>query len=311
MRVGVVGLGRMGRPMAERLLDTGMPVTVWARRPEAAAPLVARGARSAASLPALAAGVDVLLTCLPRPRDVQAVAAAFLKHARPGTLWIEASTIDPATSRRLGMQARRRRVDYVDAPVSGGPEGAARGTLTIMAGGPPERVDRARPVLGRLGTHLHHMGPTGSGHLAKLCNQVLTGVAYAAIAEALTLARRGGLDPAALLAVLSTASGRSRSLEQAGPAMVARAFSPAAFTADLAGKDLECALAAGHAVGAPLSLAARALGRYRALRRAGLGALDQAAVLLAVERGAAQPGGERTAGAPDGMPGRRLGRAAS
>lgn len=283
MRIGMVGLGRMGRPMAERILGAGFPLTVWARRPERAAPLRALGAAGADSLDALAAGAECLLTCLPRPGDVEAVVAELLGPARPGTLLIDTSTIDVATSRRIGAACRAREVDYVDAPVSGGPEGAARGGLTVMAGGEGRAVSRARPVLETLGTHVHHMGPNGSGHLAKLCDQVITGVAYAAVAEALVLGVKGGLDPVQLLQALSTASGRSRTLEQAGPVILARAFD-AAFTADLAAKDLECALATARRFTARLLLASTAHQCYEEMRGLGLGDLDQAAVVVPAER---------------------------
>jgi 3-hydroxyisobutyrate dehydrogenase-like beta-hydroxyacid dehydrogenase len=283
MRVGLVGLGRMGRPMAGRLLDAGLPLTVWARRPESTAPLAARGAAVAASLEELAAGSDALLTCLPRPEDVEAVAGALLKAARPGAVLVEMSTIDVDTSRRIAAAAAAREVDYLDAPVSGGPEGAALGTLTIMVGGDRQALARVRGVLDLLGTHVHHLGPAGSGHLAKLCNQVLTGTAYAAIAEAMVLGVKGGLDPAQLFRVLSTASGRSRALEQAVPRMLGRAFD-AAFTADLAAKDLQCALDTARGLGARLRLAGAARQCYEEMRGLGLGDLDQAAVVLPAER---------------------------
>jgi 3-hydroxyisobutyrate dehydrogenase-like beta-hydroxyacid dehydrogenase len=283
MRIGMVGLGHMGRPMAERILGAGFPLTVWARRPESAAPLRALGAAVAVSLEALAGRAECLVTCLPRPGDVEAVVAELLGRARPGTLLIDTSTIDVATSRRIGADCRAREMDYVDAPVSGGPEGAAHGTLTVMAGGDSRALARARPVLNALGAHIHHMGPTGSGHLAKLCNQVLTGVAYAAVAEALVLGVKGGLDPVELVRTLSTASGRSRTLEQAGPVILARAFDPS-FTADLAGKDLECALATARQLTARLLLASTAQQCYEEMRGLGLGGLDQAAVVIPAER---------------------------
>ena len=282
-RVGMIGLGRMGAPMAGRILDAGFPLTVWARRPPSLAALAARGAVVADSPAVLGAGSDCVLTCLPRPADVEAVAAQVLEGARPGSVLLDMSTIDPDTGRRVGRAARARGVDYLDAPVSGGPGGAATGTLTIMVGGEAAVLERCRPVLLALGTRIHHMGSTGSGHLAKLCNQVLTGVAYAAVAEALVLGVKGGLDPARLLEVLSTSSGRSRTLEQAGPAILARAFD-AAFTADLAAKDLECALAAAGGLTARLLLASTAHQCYVEMRGLGLGHLDQAAVVIPAER---------------------------
>jgi len=282
-RVGMIGLGRMGRPMAERLLGAGFRVCVWARRRASAEPLVTHGAGVAVSIEALAAEVECVLTCLPRPVDVTRVLTDVLRAARPGTLVIETSTIDPATSRRLAAVAAARRVAYVDAPVSGGPAGAAAGALTVMAGGEPSAVARARPVLEALGTHVHHLGPPGSGHLAKLCNQIITGSAYAAVAEALVLGVKGGLDAEQLLGALSTASGRSRTLEQAGPAILARGFE-AQFTADLAAKDLDCALEAAEELAVRLPLAAVARHCYEEMRRLGLGELDQAAVIIPAER---------------------------
>ena len=283
MRIGMIGLGRMGRPMAERLLAAGFPVAVWARHEASAAPLVARGARAVASIEALAAEAECVLTCLPRPVDVTRVLTAVLRAARPETLVVETSTIDPETSRRLAAVAAARRVAYVDAPVSGGPSGAAAGTLTVLVGGEPAAVARARPVLEALGAHVHHLGPAGSGHLAKLCNQIITGTAYAAVAEALVLGVKGGLDPERLGAALSTASGRSRTLEQEAPAILARAFE-ARFTADLAAKDLDCALEAAEALTVRLPLAAAARHCYEEMRRLGLGELDQAAVVIPAER---------------------------
>jgi 3-hydroxyisobutyrate dehydrogenase-like beta-hydroxyacid dehydrogenase len=285
MRVGAIGLGRMGAPMARRLLDAGFPLAVWARRPAAAAPLVAAGAVVAVSPAALAAAADCVLTCLPRPADVVAVATALLPGLAPGAVLVEMSTIDPATSRRIGAALGARGVHYLDAPVSGGPEGAARGTLTIMVGGEAPALARVRPVLETLGARVHHLGPAGSGHLAKLCNQILTGVAYAAVAEAFVLGVKGGLDAAELFAALSTSSGRSRALEQAAPAILARAFE-AAFTADLAAKDLECALDAAEALAVRLRLAGVARECYDEMRRLGLGHLDQAAVVVPAERAA-------------------------
>jgi 3-hydroxyisobutyrate dehydrogenase-like beta-hydroxyacid dehydrogenase len=271
--------------MAERLLERGVGLSVWARRRERADPLRARGAAVAESLEALAAGSDVVMTCLPRPEDVEGVGGTVVATARPGTVLVEMSTIDVETSRRLAAAAAGRGLSYLDAPISGGPEGAARGTLTIMVGGDAEAFARVHPVLACLGTHIRHLGPAGSGHLAKLCNQILAGVAYAAIAEALVLGVKGGLDPAALLAVLSTASGRSRALEQAAPRMIAGPLAPA-FTADLAAKDLACALATARRLGARLLVTAVAAQCYEELRGLGLGELDQAAVVVPAARAA-------------------------
>lgn len=283
MRVGLIGTGNLGRALGERLLVAGLPLAVWARRPPAPGALVAAGAVEAASPGELAASVDCVVTCLPRPTDVVQVHTAVLRAARPGLLVVETSTIDPATSRRLAAAAATRGVDYLDAPVSGGPDGARAGQLTIMVGGEAAAFERARPVLAALGARVHHMGPAGAGHLTKLCNQLLAGTAYAAVAEALVLGAKGGLDPARLVEVLATASGRSRALEQMAPRVLARAFAPA-FAGELAEKDLACALETAQALGVRLRVGGAAHDVYVEMRRLGLGHLDQAAVILPAER---------------------------
>lgn len=293
-RVGFIGLGRMGRPMATRLLRAGFPLTVWNRSREAVEALAALGARPAGSPAETARASEILLTSLPGPADVAAVLSAALPGAAAGSVFVDTSTIDPDTSRRIAGQARARGVEYLDASVSGGVTGAAAGTLTLMVGGAPEVLERCRPILRAIGKRIFHLGPVGSGNLAKLCNQVITGITYAAVAEALVLGAKGGLDPAQLLELLSTSSGRSRTLEQAGPLILDRAFEPA-FTVDLAWKDLECALAAAERLSVPLALARAAQQAYVETRAQGWGGLDQAAVILPLERSAGVEAGRTPA----------------
>jgi len=283
MRLGVIGLGRMGRELATRLLSCGFDLRVWARRQASTVPLVALGATEATSAEALAREVECVVTCLPRPADVAGVLTAVLRAARPGSLLVETSTIDPRTSHRLATVAAARGVAYVDAPVSGSPRDAAEGALTLLVGGVPHDVERARPVLTALGRDVHHMGPAGSGHLAMLCARVVTTSACAALAEALVLGVRGGLDPERLRAVVASTSMRNRTLDRAGDAILARAFE-AECTADLAGKDLECALEAGNELAVRLPLASAARRCYEELRRLGLGDLDEAAVIIPAEQ---------------------------
>ncbi|MFN8542758.1 MAG: NAD(P)-dependent oxidoreductase [Candidatus Binatia bacterium] len=282
-RVGFIGLGRMGRPMACNVLRAGFPLVVHSRSPGPVEALVARGARAAATPADVARAADVVLTCLPAPADVEAVVTSALAAARPGQTFIDHSTIDPDTVRRIADRAAAHGAIFLDAPVSGGVGGAEAGTLTVMVGGPPAAVEPCRPVLRAVGERVFHLGPTGSGSIAKLCNQLLIGVGFAAVAEAMVLGTRAGLDPRALYDVLSVSSGRSRALEQAGPAILSADFG-AEFTIDLAHKDLECVTRMAKSLRVRVLLAALAQQLYEEARAAGLGQADQAAVVVPLER---------------------------
>lgn len=282
-RLGFIGLGRMGKPMARNLLRAGFALTVHNRTPAPVEELVGLGAQPAFSPREAARSADLVLTCLPGPPEVEAVLREAMEETRPGMIFADLSTIDPATSRRLARAGEARGVAYLDAPVSGGVPGADAGTLTVMVGGDRTAFERCRPVLAAIGERIYHMGPVGSGNLAKLCNQLLTGVSYAAVAEALVLGAKGGLDPRLLYEVLSVSSGRSRTLEQAGPRILSRNYS-AAFTMDLALKDLDCALGASEEIGVPLRLATQAREMHREAQELGLGNRDQAAVVIVLEQ---------------------------
>ncbi|MBI2193621.1 MAG: NAD(P)-dependent oxidoreductase [Planctomycetes bacterium] len=220
IRVGFIGLSRMGKPMANNILKAGYPLAVHSRSLGPVEELKGLGATAAGGPQAVTRASDVVLTCLPGPADVEqallgprgAVAAA-----RPGCLFIDHSTVDPETSRRVAREAESRQAVFLDAPVSGGVSGAEETDLIIMVGGPREAFEHCLPVLKCVGRRFYHLGPAGSGNMAKLCNQVTIGVAYAAVAEAMVLGVKAGLDPEALFEILSVSSARSRSLEQAGP----------------------------------------------------------------------------------------------
>jgi 3-hydroxyisobutyrate dehydrogenase-like beta-hydroxyacid dehydrogenase len=282
-RVGFIGLGRMGKPMAINLLKAGFALNVHNRSRGPVDELASLGAIPSDSPAEAAWRSDVLLTCLPGPAEVEGAVNEALRGASAGSVFIDHSTVDPQTSRRIAARASARGVEFLDAPVSGGVSGARDGTLTIMVGGERKVLDHCRPVLEVLGRRIFYLGPAGSGSLAKLVNQAITTVAYSAIAEALVLGAKGGLSLPLLLEVLSVSSARSRVLEQAGPAILGGRFE-ADFTLDLALKDLRLAIETGRALGVTLNTAEGAWPAYERAKAQGLGGLDHSALVLPVER---------------------------
>jgi 3-hydroxyisobutyrate dehydrogenase-like beta-hydroxyacid dehydrogenase len=258
MRIGFAGLGHMGLPMATRLADAGLPLTVWNRTAARAAPLAARGVPVAASLPALAAGSDVLITMLADGPAALAVWSALLPACPLGCIGVDMSTTGPAAARELAAEAARHGADFLDAPVSGSTALAAQGTLTTMVGGPAEAFERVRPVLATLTARQLHLGPAGAGAAMKLAVNIMIAATNQAVAEALALAADAGITPAsaydtlAASAVASPFLGYKRDAYLGGDA-------PVAFTAALMAKDLELALSlAEHAdLALPVATAAR------------------------------------------------------
>src|SRR3990172_3854968 len=205
-RVGFVGLGIMGAPMAANLLKAGFSLTVWNRTPARMEPLVELGAVAADSPADVAAASEVTLSCVTNSPDVEAVALGprgVAEGAAPGSVYIDCSTIAPATARHVAAELAPRGIAMLDAPVSGGDVGAKAGTLAIMAGGEAEVFARCLPVLEAMGKTIVHVGSTGSGRVVKLCNQVAGALTLLAMAEAIALARGAGVDPAKMLEVVS------------------------------------------------------------------------------------------------------------
>lgn len=243
MKLALLGTGLMGRPMAHRLLAAGGSLTVWNRSPDKAAGLVAAGAVLAPSAAAAVQEADQVITMLEHGGVVRSVLqdGGVLAALRPGALFIDMSSIQPAEAREHAAWLAARGVGALDAPVSGGTLGAEAGSLAIMAGGSAEDFERARPVFAALG-RATHVGPAGTGQLAKLANQMIVGITIGAVAEALILAERGGADPARVREALRGGFADSRILEVHGQRMVARDFAKrAAMTVQL--KDLRNALA--------------------------------------------------------------------
>jgi 3-hydroxyisobutyrate dehydrogenase len=284
-RVGFIGLGIMGQGMAKNLLEAGFEVTVYNRTLSKTEPLVAKGAKAAETPRALAAGVDVVVICVSDTPDVEAVlfgeqgAAEGLQR---GTLVIDCSTISPAKTREFADLLHERGVDFIDAPVSGGSEGAAKGTLSIMVGGAPSAVERAQPILSAMGKTITHVGPSGAGQTAKLVNQILVVGTMISMAEALLFAQAGGLDLEKTLAAVCGGAASSWTLINRGPQVIRRDWQPG-FTIDLQQKDLRLVLEAADQMHVPLQVCSTAFHYYRAVQKRGGGADGNHAIVKALE----------------------------
>jgi 3-hydroxyisobutyrate dehydrogenase len=233
--VGVVGLGNMGGRIARRLVDGGEEVVGFDLDAARAADA---GARPAASLAALAGAADVVLLSLPDSRAIEAVVDELEPHLRSGQVVVDLSTAAPASTAALHERLARHGVAYVDAGISGGAAGAEAGTLTIMAGGEAAALDAVRPVLAHFAATVHHMGASGSGHVAKLLNNFLNAISLAATAEVMVAARKAGLDLRQLLEVVNTSSGVNFATLNRFPRIVEGDYLEGGLTSDLMAKDL-------------------------------------------------------------------------
>lgn len=273
-RLGFVGVGAMGLPMARNLLGAGFPLAFCTRRDAAAADLLAVGGRREADPVAVAAASDVVLTCLPADAEIgDAVLGdrGALAGLRDGGTLIELSTATPTIVRRVAERAAERGIAVLDAPVSGGTSGAAAGTLSIMVGGEESVLDVCRPIFAALGQRVYHVGPVGMGKVFKLVNQLLVGATTALVGEALALGVKAGADPRLLVDVISHSSGASAALIGAAPQLLDAGPHPVGFRLDLMRKDVGLALALGQDLRAPLAVGAVAYQLYTAASAAGLG----------------------------------------
>ncbi|MDX5299295.1 MAG: 3-hydroxyisobutyrate dehydrogenase, partial [Gammaproteobacteria bacterium] len=221
--IAFIGLGNMGAPMARNLLTAGYAVQVFDLNAAAIEALAQAGALACTSAEQAVQGAGTVVSMLPASRHVEALylgrdgQAGLLASIRPGALVLECSTIAPASARKVHAAARERGIALLDAPVSGGTAGAAAGTLTFMAGGRAEDVERARPVLAAMGKNIFHAGPEGAGQVAKVCNNQLLAILMLGSAEALALGVANGLDPAVLSDIMRQSSGGNWVLERYNP----------------------------------------------------------------------------------------------
>ncbi|MFN0086114.1 MAG: NAD(P)-dependent oxidoreductase [Blastocatellia bacterium] len=278
MQIGFIGLGIMGAPMARNLAKAGFSLTVATRTPGKAERFAAENAAlgsitGVGTAAEVAAAAEIIVNIVTDTPDVVAVArgtGGVFETARPGTILIDMSTISPQATQDLAAEADARGLIWLDAPVSGGEKGAIEGTLTIMVGGDPQALDKARPVLEAMGKRITHFGPAGNGQYAKLCNQILVAVNLVGVCEALTFGAKAGLDLSVLHQALTGGAANSWALEVLGRKMIDRDFKPA-FMVRLQQKDLRLVMSSAGANQVPLPGASLAHQMFAAVEAEGRG----------------------------------------
>ncbi len=287
-RIGFIGLGLMGKPMARNLMKAGFALTIYARHPEKVQDVVAAGATLVASSRAVGEASDVVITMLPNSPEVEEVVlgpAGVLEGARPGMILIDMSTIAPEASRALARRCAERGVTFLDAPVSGGSNGAEAGTLAIMVGGDQQAFEQCRPIFEAMGSRekIFYVGPSGSGEVVKVANNLLCGVIAAATAEALVLGVKAGVETEMLAKIIGVSSGASTQLSAVFPIRVFNGSFEPGFMTDLLHKDLGLALELAAQHGVPLELTALTRELYERARAAGYGRADYTAFIKLLE----------------------------
>ena len=283
--IGFIGLGIMGKPMARNLLKAGYPLVVYNRSRPAIEALAAEGAIVADSPKAVAQQADVVISCVSDSPDVEAVALGsngIIEGAKSGSLYIDMSTIAPATARRVYTELKAKGIDALDAPVSGGDIGAQQGTLSIMVGGDEPAFQRSLPILQAMGKNIVYIGEAGAGQVTKACNQIVVALTVQAVAEALTLAKKSGVDVARVREALMGGFAQSRVLDVHGKRILEGNFQPG-FKLDLHRKDMNIVLQTGRETGVPLFGSAQVTSMMDALLAQGKGDLDNAALVTLYE----------------------------
>lgn len=286
MRVGFAGLGLMGVPMAQNIMKAGFELMVWNRTKEKASPLLVKGARWAETAGELAVHCEVVITMVTNARAVESIICGeggVLEKAKAGLTIIDMSSIPPEVSRSIAERAKGRGVAMLDAPVTGNPKAAEAGKLGIMVGGEPATLERVRTILDSLSSIIVYAGTSGAGSTLKLVNNLILGVAIQAVAEALVLARKAGIDPECVRQITTVGGARTAAMETRGPRMIAHDFSPH-FSTDNMHKDLSTALKLADNLGASAPAATVALEMLRAARAQHKGEMDSAVVYTIVEQ---------------------------
>ena len=294
MKVAVVGLGTMGGPMAGNLIKAGFEITVHNRTRSREEDFETLGATRAETPAAAAAHAEIVLTCVSDTADVNSVLLdqeqGVINELQPGSLVIDCSSIEPEATRRMAQRFRAKDIGYIDAPVSGGSEGAIKGTLTIMCGGSENDFERAQPVLQVLGSRITRIGPVGCGQIAKVANQVVITGTFMALAEALTLAYKAGADPERVVEAIGGGVAASWILNNRSDKMLKDHY-PLGFRLRLHRKDLGIALATARDVKVPIPIASLVATIEDALIAQGYGDEDMSNLARFVRRGAGIPDG--------------------
>ena len=290
MKVGFIGLGLMGRPMALHLEKAGHELHLWARRPESLAPFAKVNAKTHASPAEVAAHAEVVIVMVADAPDVEQVcfgadglAAGAAMKSSPGLIVVDMSTINPNAARSIGRRLAEKGIDFVDAPVSGGETGAINAALTVMAGGKATAFDKVKPLLEKMGKAVTLIGDSGAGQVAKACNQILTGVGVLAVAEAFNFAAKSGVDPAKVREALLGGFAYSKILENHGQRMLDRNFKPG-FKAWMHQKDLRIIMEEAHRLGLMLPSAAATAQVFNAIVGSGMGENDSISALMLLEK---------------------------
>jgi len=285
-KTGFIGIGLMGLPLCQRLLEAGHELTVWNRSPEKCTPLTTAGATLARSARDLAQQVDVILVCVSDTAAVESVLTGepgqengLLQGLSAGKTVVDFSSIDPAATRQFAAAVQAQGVQWIDAPVSGGVAGAETGTLVIMAGGDEQAVDAVRPLLGVLSQQVTRMGPNGAGQVTKLCNQLIVAANAVLIAEAVALAEKAGVDASKLAPALAGGFADSKPFQLLAPRMSARQFEPVQWRVQTLLKDLDMAVAHARRTGSLTPLASNAAELLRQHGKAGHLAHDLSSVI--------------------------------
>ena len=287
-KIGFIGLGIMGKPMAHNLIKAGFPLTFYARREEVIQEMTAAGAVSVASPKMVAESTDIVVTIVtadPQVREVMLGKEGLIEGAGEGKLVVDMSTISPLTIREIAEIAERKGVHVVDAPVSGGDTGAVAGTLTIIAGGRKEDFERCRSIFEAMGNpdNIFHVGPVGTGMTVKMVNQFIGGINIAAVAEGLVLGIKAGADPEVMSQVISVSSGNSALFQARAKDYMLKGFFEAGFFLDLMKKDVGIGISMAEAMNLPTPIGAAAYQMYKAASSQGAGKLDFSAVCKAIE----------------------------
>ena len=286
MNIGFIGLGLMGRPMALHLAQAGHVLHLWARRPVSLEPFKDVQAKVHDSPAELAKHVEIVFTMVADAPDVEAVTLGengIAAGAGPGLIVVDMSTINPNAAREIGIGLAAKGIEFIDAPVSGGETGAIKATLTIMAGGKPEVFEKVRPLFEKMGKSVTLIGDSGAGQVAKACNQILTGVGVAAVAEAFNFAAQSGVDAGKVREALLGGFAYSRILENHGQRMLDRNFKPG-FKAWMHQKDLRIVMEEAHRLGLMLPAAAATAQLFNAIVGSGMGEDDSIAALKLLEK---------------------------